>query len=715
MSTSERKTKRRQDNVTKLNKRLRKEMRPTPWKDVWELEWVGRGLLSVLNVPQEVTNNSDINDSNNSVLEALDRISVWTARSHAMEALPHAVEATASLAQIYWRDQVQTEQMQQQQTQNNNGDHMQYVSVTELRLAYSSAIVRCINGFADALQQQRFVAAPVSMLCGQLGIPSWLVDIRHESSHNALPTLPILRLATVTLLEYLQSEYWIPTCPQWVGADAVDDDEKQQEDEQGESPQEGNNTPGTQSSTKKGIDILLQYKACASKPPTTTVLPSEENTTTASTKGAEDGKSSNRKRSCSTASSSAANRPLDNFFGNSDNGSSDDDDDDDDDEGDDWEDPLLGSISLFGSSIGTTHNRFAALEAPTKAKLSSPATKPPKVKKVKPPQRKKQAGEKYPFDHAKEFIEAVSPQEGFSTAIQFLVWGGIGGSAPGRGVLIPGSTVAFPATQQGIRKSWQRYLPLIEVLGRFWPGFCAALLVHLVDFVVSVEDTCVEQGFEDPGSVRKMFFLSSWIRLLVSEKFVQKLYPGSKSSSVNSNNNKGKEGNRAEIPLASYENMLPLQYPLNSLCDRCRMYEQQQHPELHKASQDILQTFEEILNSKRIADYGIEISQSLPPSSLMAGPLPQSSHSPEQQPVGEIGHGPALSDGKMSLDEMEALFSDDDDTAGSGAGKGTPVEGPMAGPQMETRSVVPPNRPSAWTRCTAWDGCAIGTMPGQPV
>ena len=81
------------------------------------------------------------------------------------------------------------------------------VSVMELRLAYSSAIVRCINGFSDSLQQQRAMAASVANLCGQLGIPSWLVDTRHESSHNTLPNLEVLRLSTSTLLEFMKSEY----------------------------------------------------------------------------------------------------------------------------------------------------------------------------------------------------------------------------------------------------------------------------------------------------------------------------------------------------------------------------------------------------------------------------------------------------------------------------------------------------------------------------
>ena len=351
----------------------------------------------------------------------------------------------------------------------------------------------------------------------------------------------------------------------------------------------------------------------------------------------------------STTATTSLKRPFDTFFGDNDSGNSDEDENDDDD-ADEWEDPLLGR--LWGPAIGTSANRFAALQPPKKVKTppnkNNNNSQPKKVvKKPKlPPPRKKQPGEKFPIDHAKEFVEAISPQEGYSTALQFLVWGGIGGTPPGRGVLIPGSVTAFPASSLGIRKSWQRYEPLVEVAGRAWPGFCTALLVHLVDSVLSIEENCVEQGSEDAGSARKLFFLSAWIRLLVSERLAQKLCSEPRTTS----SNRGKKSNTTEIPLACYETIEGLQYPLNSLCDRCCFRDQL---ELRKTSRDILRSFEEILGSRRIVHHGIPV---VPPPAFQ-----EEARSIQDLPVVVVRHGPALSDGKMSLDEMEALLSDNDE------------------------------------------------------
>jgi len=635
MSQREQLIKSRQNAATKINKRLRKETRLTPWRDTWELQSVGRCLLSVLQLPSTT------------IEEALDTVNIWKARSHAMEAIPHAVEATAALAQVYWRDHIQ------------GG-----VSATELRLAYSSAVVRCINGFADALQQQRFLAAPVSMLCGQLGIPSWLVDIRHEASHNALPTLPVLRLATTTLLEFLENEYWIPTCPNW----CVDRDEPLTCE-----------SPSHEMLAPRPIDILVQYKACASKLLQDTTfeddkaIPVDEPVVT-------------KKMTKPVTTKQAPPKPFDTFFG---------DDDDEDDESsvdDELEDSIIGGF--WSPSIGTNVNRFAALQPQKKNKVQpQPKPKKKKPKKVvKPPQRKKLYREKYPTDYAKEFVEAVPPQDGYTLALRFLVWGGVGGAPIGRGVLIPGSLKAFPATPQGICKSRERYLPLLEVLGRVWPGFLAALLTHLVDFVLSIETKSANEGSQDESATRKLFFLSSWIHFLVSHPFVQKLYPEAKEN--------GKKGVVTENSLATIEQLEPLNYPLNSLCDRCKFHDVP--GDFRKTSQIIFHTMEEVLSSQRVQYHGL------------------GTVFPTSQPVMAIDKEPTIDEvtmattqaattgeEKMSLEEMEALLSDEEVET-------TQSSEVYQGPRNQEVSENT-NRPVAWTRCVSWDPCAIGTMPGYPV
>lgn len=40
------------------------------------------------------------------------------------------------------------------------------------------------------------------------GIPRILVDVRHDASHNELPSLTLLRLASSAALSWLHSAYW---------------------------------------------------------------------------------------------------------------------------------------------------------------------------------------------------------------------------------------------------------------------------------------------------------------------------------------------------------------------------------------------------------------------------------------------------------------------------------------------------------------------------
>lgn len=728
----------------KNNRRVRKFTKRTLWRDNSELEAVGRSLLSVVD-PNFIDTSADLKQQL-SIEEAFDAVSVWKARAKSGEGLPHAVESTYHLAHVYWRDAAKS------------------ISTTELRLSYSSAIVRTINGFADVLQQQRFVASSVSLLCSKLGIPAWIVDVRHEASHNALPSLGVLRLATCTLMEFLKSEYWIPMCDEWKVLDEVEDQES--------NPEAGASTidPKKKRGKKQPIDYLLAYKTCA----TSFFSPQSTDEKVSKTRG---NKSASKQQA-------ADSNPLstillfDPLFGDA---SSDE---------DDWEDPILGNIR--GNYIGTSTNRFALLEPP-KSKSSKQNKKNDKSKKKKKgtsngqPTPKKKPGEKYPMDHAKDFVTSVSPQEGYSTALIFLVYGGIGGSPAGRGVLIPGSTSAFPATEKGVLKSWKRYSTLLQVLGRVWPGFCSCLLVHLVDFVLSIEDSVIDgQHHEnrdngsamDPGSARKLFFLSAWIRLLLSQQFISTIDP----TYVVSKTANSKKNGSIELTLAELSYLQKLGYPLNSIADRCSALDVD--PDLRSTSRDILRSLEEILGESRVPSCGLSISPPLEDPHPVEGPSVPShlqtsssssdddadssapSHDEAQNVLGEEVEGPSLPSSSMkvpespnnevrqskdigeistaaeegtpegtsgmSLDEMEALLSEGQsptrpmERENSNTKESDEQEGLMESvsqkrsfqndeavddsfiQQKQTKRI-------AWARCVAWDRCSLGTLPGHPV
>ncbi|CAM9592233.1 unnamed protein product [Phaeothamnion confervicola] len=80
-------------------------------------------------------------------------------------------------------------------------------SETELRLLYSVAVMRGVNGLVDA-EQQGMYAVPISTLARVVGLPLWIVDLRHDAAHKELPALPPLRLAAECLLSYFAQHYW---------------------------------------------------------------------------------------------------------------------------------------------------------------------------------------------------------------------------------------------------------------------------------------------------------------------------------------------------------------------------------------------------------------------------------------------------------------------------------------------------------------------------
>jgi len=68
-------------------------------------------------------------------------------------------------------------------------------------------LCRMVNGIADSQQKGR-VAVSVNSLAEAAGLSRLLVDIRHEATHNELPSLATLQLAAKQALDWLVAQYW---------------------------------------------------------------------------------------------------------------------------------------------------------------------------------------------------------------------------------------------------------------------------------------------------------------------------------------------------------------------------------------------------------------------------------------------------------------------------------------------------------------------------
>lgn len=135
--------------------------RVLPWRDFNEWRAVYKGLFS------------------NDPTWAIHRVRLWHLRGN----VAHAIECTAQL--IAARDST---------------------DVFRERLELSMIVVRAVNGLVDPGQRKR--AKPISMLAEGIGLPVWLVDVRHQATHNSLPSIEILRTACATLLDYFKRTYW---------------------------------------------------------------------------------------------------------------------------------------------------------------------------------------------------------------------------------------------------------------------------------------------------------------------------------------------------------------------------------------------------------------------------------------------------------------------------------------------------------------------------
>ncbi|KAK7540326.1 Las1-like-domain-containing protein [Phyllosticta paracitricarpa] len=144
----------------------------TPWRDA-------RDLLSLR---QNLYWRGDADDRRHS---AVDTVAAWKRRMP----LPHAIESTASLVDATLHDE-------------SRG-----ASALAVRNAYCAAFNRFVTGFCDTVQTS-FKKMSMYDMAAELDMPSSFVELRHEATHEDLPSLRRLQMATEQALEWLWLHYW---------------------------------------------------------------------------------------------------------------------------------------------------------------------------------------------------------------------------------------------------------------------------------------------------------------------------------------------------------------------------------------------------------------------------------------------------------------------------------------------------------------------------
>ena len=126
-------------------------------------------------------------DNPNQQRDSLDRVEAWKSRSGSK--LPLAVEATASLITAGMED-----------VESITRSHV-------VQQTMAMVIVRFVNGMVD-MEQKGAYARSVQSIADEIGLPDWLVDLRHEATHASLPSLEVLRAGCRFALDWLRERYW---------------------------------------------------------------------------------------------------------------------------------------------------------------------------------------------------------------------------------------------------------------------------------------------------------------------------------------------------------------------------------------------------------------------------------------------------------------------------------------------------------------------------
>ncbi|KAK4153135.1 Saccharopine dehydrogenase-domain-containing protein [Chaetomidium leptoderma] len=172
----------------------------TPWRDRRELLAVrGRFYPEHMGQTQSHSFSSSSFGSENETRQAekqraVARVSMWMQRG----GCPHMVESTALLTAAILSDEAG------EGTDDGSARASRGYAV---RAAYSAAFSRFVTGLLDSHQDKQ---RKMSMydVAKSVGLPATFVELRHQATHEQLPSLTRLRAAAGKALEWIWEYYW---------------------------------------------------------------------------------------------------------------------------------------------------------------------------------------------------------------------------------------------------------------------------------------------------------------------------------------------------------------------------------------------------------------------------------------------------------------------------------------------------------------------------
>jgi ribosomal biogenesis protein LAS1 len=158
----------------------------TPWRTHSDLLTVRQQLYSLPTSQNQTANQNETTPDHRAL--AISRIMAWKLRGN----LPHAIESTALLTDAILHHDLSLN------------------SIFSVRAVYAAAFTRFVTGFCDIGRNRERALEPSSMLviARQIDMPDEFVALRHEATHEDLPSVQRLVAICEQALEWLWRVYW---------------------------------------------------------------------------------------------------------------------------------------------------------------------------------------------------------------------------------------------------------------------------------------------------------------------------------------------------------------------------------------------------------------------------------------------------------------------------------------------------------------------------
>ncbi|KAI1647233.1 Las1-domain-containing protein [Daldinia loculata] len=164
----------------------------TPWRDRGELlrvrqQFYPAGTGSTADSRDEGHGGEKGRAEEAAKQHAVSRVSMWMQRG----GCPHLVESTALLVAALLSDVRET----------------RATSSYAIRAAYAAAFSRFVTGLLDSQQDKQRKMSMYS-IAKTIGLPATFVELRHQATHEQLPSLSKLRTAAKKALVWIWDYYW---------------------------------------------------------------------------------------------------------------------------------------------------------------------------------------------------------------------------------------------------------------------------------------------------------------------------------------------------------------------------------------------------------------------------------------------------------------------------------------------------------------------------